>query len=49
MKWADHPAMAWVTGKDPLSLGESETVGEDMGFTKPQVHALQQIARSSTR
>lgn len=33
-----------VTGKDPLSLGDSETVGEDMGFTKPQVHALQQIA-----
>jgi len=33
-----------VTGKDPLSLGDSETVGEDMGFSKPQVHALQQIA-----
>ena len=33
-----------VTGKDPLSLGDSETVGEDMGFTRPQVHALQQIA-----
>lgn len=33
-----------VTGKDPLSLGESETVGEDMGFSKPQTKALQQIA-----
>jgi hypothetical protein len=33
-----------VTGKDPLSLGESETVAEDMGFSKPQTHALQQIA-----
>jgi hypothetical protein len=33
-----------VTGKDPLSLGDSETVAEDMGFTKPQTKALQQIA-----
>lgn len=33
-----------VTATDPLSLGDSETVGEDMGFSKPQVHALQQIA-----
>ncbi|MBN9589817.1 MAG: hypothetical protein BGN85_04285 [Alphaproteobacteria bacterium 64-11] len=33
-----------VTGKDPLSLGENETVAEDMGFSKPQTHALQQVA-----
>ena len=33
-----------VTGKDPLSLGESETVAEDMGFSKPQTKALQQVA-----
>jgi len=35
---------AKVTGKDPLSLGETETVADDMGFSKPQTHALQQIA-----
>ena len=33
-----------VTGKDPLSLGDSETVADDIGFSKPQTHALQQIA-----
>lgn len=33
-----------VTGKDPLSLGETETVAEDMGFSKTQTRALQQIA-----
>jgi hypothetical protein len=33
-----------VTGKDPLSLGDTETVAEDMGFSKPQTHALQQLA-----
>jgi opacity protein-like surface antigen len=33
-----------VTGKDPLSLGESESVAEDMGFSKPQTKALQQVA-----
>jgi len=33
-----------VTGRDPLSLGDSETVADDMGFSKPQTHALQQIA-----
>jgi len=33
-----------VTGKDPLSLGDTETVADDMGFSKPQTHALQQIA-----
>jgi hypothetical protein len=33
-----------VTGKDPLSLGENETVADDMGFSKPQIKALQQIA-----
>ena len=33
-----------VTGKDPLSLGEAETVAEDMGFSKTQTKALQQIA-----
>ena len=33
-----------LTGKDPLSLGDNETVADDMGFSKPQTHALQQIA-----
>ena len=33
-----------VTGRDPLSLGDNETVADDMGFSKPQTHALQQIA-----
>lgn len=33
-----------LTGKDPLSLGESETVAEDMGFSKAQTKALQQVA-----
>jgi hypothetical protein len=35
---------AKVTGKDPLSLGENETVADDMGFSKTQTKALQQIA-----
>jgi hypothetical protein len=35
---------AKVTGRDPLTLGDSETVADDMGFSKPQTHALQQIA-----
>ena len=33
-----------VTGKDPQSLGDNETVADDLGFSKPQTHALQQIA-----
>jgi hypothetical protein len=33
-----------VTGKDPLSLGETETVAEDLGFSKTQTKALQQVA-----
>jgi len=33
-----------VTGKDPLSLGDGETAADDLGFSKPQTHALQQIA-----
>jgi hypothetical protein len=33
-----------VTGKDPLSLGETETVAKDLGFSKSQTKALQQIA-----
>lgn len=33
-----------LTGKDPLSLGDTETVAEDMGFSKTQTKALQQIA-----
>jgi hypothetical protein len=33
-----------VTGKDPLSLGENETVADDMGFSKAQTKALQQVA-----
>jgi hypothetical protein len=35
---------AKVTGKDPLSLGDAETVADDMGFSKPQTRALQQLA-----
>jgi len=35
---------AKVTGRDPQSLGDTETVADDMGFSKPQTHALQQIA-----
>jgi len=35
---------ARITGKDPLSLGDAETVADDMGFSKPQTHALQQVA-----
>ena len=35
---------AKVTGRDPLSLGDNETVADDMGFSKPQTHALQQVA-----
>ncbi|MFL9924906.1 PEP-CTERM sorting domain-containing protein [Herbaspirillum lusitanum] len=33
-----------ITGKDPLSLGEKESVAEDLGFSKSQVVALQKIA-----
>jgi hypothetical protein len=33
-----------VTGKDPLSLGDDESVADDMGFSKAQTHALQQVA-----
>jgi hypothetical protein len=33
-----------VTGRDPLSLGDAETVADDMGFSKQQAHALQQLA-----
>lgn len=33
-----------VTGKDPLSLGDAETAADDLGFSKPQAHALQQLA-----
>ena len=54
--WDDYHASAYgyylealcvfgrLTGKDPLSLGDNETVADDMGFSKPQTHALQQIA-----
>jgi hypothetical protein len=38
-----------VTGKDPLSLGDNETVAEDMGFSKPQTNALQQVAHDHWR
>ena len=33
-----------VTGKNPLLLGENESVADDMGFSKTQTKALQQIA-----
>jgi hypothetical protein len=35
---------AKVTGRDPLTLGDNESVADDMGFSKPQTHALQQVA-----
>jgi hypothetical protein len=35
---------ARITGRDPQSLGDNETVADDLGFSKPQTHALQQIA-----
>jgi len=33
-----------VTGKDPLSLGEREQAGIDLGFSPAEIKALQQIA-----
>ncbi|MCC7008505.1 MAG: PEP-CTERM sorting domain-containing protein [Acidobacteria bacterium] len=33
-----------VTGHDPRSLGEQECSGYELGFTQPQVKALQQVA-----
>jgi len=33
-----------VTGRDPQSLGDNETVADDLGFSRPQTHALQHIA-----
>jgi hypothetical protein len=33
-----------VTGKDPLSLGDRERVGADLGFSPAQTKALQQVA-----
>lgn len=33
-----------ITGRDPLSLGEAETVADDLGFSKSQAVALQRIA-----
>ena len=33
-----------VTGKDPLSLGDKERVGADLGFSPAQTKALQQVA-----
>ena len=33
-----------MTGKDPLSLGDNETVADDMGFSVRETHTLQQIA-----
>ncbi|MBP0600640.1 PEP-CTERM sorting domain-containing protein [Herbaspirillum sp. LeCh32-8] len=33
-----------ITGTDPLSLGENESVAEDLGFSKNQAVALQKIA-----
>ena len=35
---------ASVTGRDPLSLGKTESVADDMGFSPGQAVALQQIA-----
>ena len=33
-----------VTGRDPRSLGEGECSGYELGFSRPQVKALQQVA-----
>jgi hypothetical protein len=33
-----------VTGRDPRSLGELECSGYELGFSRPQVRALQQVA-----
>lgn len=33
-----------LTGRDPRSLGENECSGYELGFSRPQVKALQQIA-----
>lgn len=33
-----------VTGKDPLSLGDKESVAQDMGFSPAQTRTLQQVA-----
>ena len=33
-----------VTGKDPLSLGQREQAGIDLGFAPAEIKALQQIA-----
>jgi len=33
-----------ITGRDPRSLGENECSGYELGFTRPQVKALQQVA-----
>ncbi|MCM3881091.1 MAG: hypothetical protein ND807_13365 [Vicinamibacterales bacterium] len=33
-----------VTGRDPRSLGDNECSGYELGFSRPQVKALQQIA-----
>jgi hypothetical protein len=33
-----------VTGRDPRSLGDSECSGFELGFSRPQVKALQQVA-----
>lgn len=33
-----------ITGRDPRALGENECSGYELGFTRPQVKALQQVA-----
>ena len=33
-----------VTGRDPRSLGEKECSGFELGLSRPQIKALQQIA-----
>ena len=33
-----------ITGRDPRSLGENECSGYELGFSRPQVAALQQVA-----
>ena len=36
-----------VTGKDPLSLGQREQAGIDLGFSPAEIKALQQIAHDT--
>lgn len=38
-----------ITGRDPLSLGEGERAGPELGLTRAQVRALEQVAHDQLR